>query len=510
VTQRLITIGGIGGSGTRAVIRVLRQAGAYIGANLNRAMDNFDFQRHFMVEWLRPTLDHWVGRGPEPDVAAANRSFGHFMEIHVGRTERDPDVVAWKHPRTIYCLPTLHRIRPDLRFIHLVRDGRDMVLSANQHQRDDLGPILLSPQEQQLSLQVQSQLVWARGNALVADFAEREMGGSYLQIRFEDLCFEPARMIGEILELAGLGEVDEELMSEVSVPRSIGRWRQQELEPPVPEFDEALRRFGYAGAEWRRPDEHDEAGAAAPVAVTTATVDPRPLVVGGYHKYAPGIVARVLRLGHRFMGARHLDRDLVAADFTALIGIAQGVLAARLSGEAVPTSGLERRMGWFLSRHFEGVPPAGRSWGFASPRALDLLPALDALMPEMRFVHVVVDPRTRPDGMSPVPPWATAAARQAHWTGFDGARWLEFWSYLNLETLLYGEEAMGERYLRVRVEDLAADPGAWIDRITRFAGHGPATAEMVSEMWLEPPERRHDPEIAPGSLVAEALDAFGY
>jgi len=139
-----------------------------------------------------------------------------------------------------------------------------------------------------------------------------------------------------------------------------------------------------------------------------------------------------------------------------------------------------------------------------------VLPALDALLPEMRFVHIVVDPRTRPDGLSPVPPWAQAAARQAGWDGFDGGRWIDFWSYVNLEAMLYGEEAMGDRYLLVRVEDLVADPAHWIDRVSQFAGHGPGNAEMVSEMWLEPPERRHDPDILPGSIVAEALEAFGY
>ena len=41
---------------------------------------------------------------------------------------------GWKEPRSIYLLPFFHRHLPGLRFLHVVRDGRDMAFSENQNQ----------------------------------------------------------------------------------------------------------------------------------------------------------------------------------------------------------------------------------------------------------------------------------------------------------------------------------------------------------------------------------------
>ena len=52
---------------------------------------------------------------------------------------------GWKEPRSIYLLPFFHQQLPALRFLHVVRDGRDMALSANQNQLRKHGNGLPSP-----------------------------------------------------------------------------------------------------------------------------------------------------------------------------------------------------------------------------------------------------------------------------------------------------------------------------------------------------------------------------
>ena len=513
MTQRLITIGGVGGSGTRAVIRLLRQVGVYTGVNVNRALDSLDFQYTFMVPWLRSTLRAWLGDALPLPVTKQQADFERFLAEHLSGAE-DAEVVAWKHPRVQYCLPTLRQVRPDLAFVHLIRDGRDMVLSANQHQRDDFAPVFLSEPELDRSLQVQSQLVWARGNDLVADYGERHMGDDYLRVRFEDLCFHPERVIGEILDFAGIGRVTPELVSEIQPPESIGRWRTGDLDVFEDEFAAALERYGYTGDFAAPQPDTERVTVTGPVTMDglrESGLSDDVVVVGGYHKYAPGVVTRILRLGDRFMGARHLDRDLFATDFGDVArDWRRRVLRAWLADEEVPRLGdLEDRWAEAIAHHFDGME-LGRPWGYADQHAVEMLPAIDAVMPGVRFVHLVVDPRTRPNLDGLLPGWARSAAFRAGWDGFRAGRWSELWAEMNRRAADYGEQTMGERYLLVRVEDLVADPETWVDRISRFAGHGPATPEMVSEMWLEAVDANREIEVAPGSELAGGLARFGY
>ncbi|BCW93430.1 MAG: hypothetical protein KatS3mg007_1324 [Thermoanaerobaculum sp.] len=50
---------------------------------------------------------------------------------------------GWKEPRSIYLLPFWNELMPSLRFIHVIRDGRDMAFSANQNQLRKHGKCIL-------------------------------------------------------------------------------------------------------------------------------------------------------------------------------------------------------------------------------------------------------------------------------------------------------------------------------------------------------------------------------
>ena len=80
---------------------------------------------------------------------------------------------GWKEPRSIYLLPFLHRHLPSLRFLHVVRDGRDMALSANQNQLRKHGdaaaiPADLSPPERSIAL-------WSWVNLTAARYGEEHL-----------------------------------------------------------------------------------------------------------------------------------------------------------------------------------------------------------------------------------------------------------------------------------------------------------------------------------------------
>ncbi len=70
---------------------------------------------------------------------------------------------------------------PDLKFIHVVRDGRDMALSSNQNQLRKHGGAILTWNERFFrSKPERSLLLWARVNLHAAEFGESNLRENYL------------------------------------------------------------------------------------------------------------------------------------------------------------------------------------------------------------------------------------------------------------------------------------------------------------------------------------------
>ncbi|HTS73383.1 MAG TPA: glycosyltransferase [Gaiellaceae bacterium] len=226
-------IGATGGSGTRVVARIVQQGGMFVGSDLNRSLDALDFAAFF---------DRWVGRELAPGAAAELRAL-----VARQHEEADGRPWGWKEPRSVYLLPFLAAELPGLRFLHVVRDGRDMAFSENQTQLRKHGDAVLGASDEPDELR--SIALWREVNLQAADFGERELGDRYLRLRFEDLCAEPGARVAEVLAFFGLeGDAERIAADEVRAPESIGRWREADPET-VRALEEragdALRHFGY-------------------------------------------------------------------------------------------------------------------------------------------------------------------------------------------------------------------------------------------------------------------------
>jgi hypothetical protein len=200
---------------------------------LNRSLDALDFAAFF---------DRWVGREPTPAAAAELRAL--IARQHADARGRP---WGWKEPRSVYLLPLLAAELPGLRFLHVVRDGRDMALSENQMQLRKHGDAVLGASDEPQALR--SIALWREVNLQAADFGERELGDRYLRVRFEDLCAEPAATVAEVMRFFGLdGDAGEIAAAEVKAPASLGRWREADpqLRATLSErAADALERFGY-------------------------------------------------------------------------------------------------------------------------------------------------------------------------------------------------------------------------------------------------------------------------
>jgi hypothetical protein len=162
---------------------------------------------------------------------------------------------GWKNPRSMYVLPLIARLFPRVRFIHLIRDGRDMATSENQNQPRKHYQALFG-QDLDESDPAGSIQLWAAANLGCANWAERNLGSRYLRVRFEDLCDEPVQTVASILHFAEFENISDEIIDNIAEksvlrPETLGRWRS--LDPMVADAltrrgGDALTHFGYHGS----------------------------------------------------------------------------------------------------------------------------------------------------------------------------------------------------------------------------------------------------------------------
>jgi hypothetical protein len=247
-----LVIGATGGSGTRVLAKIAQRVGYFFGTNLNQPQDALEFLGYH-DKWINRYIRKDAPLSPE-ETEEMRQDLSATLVRHLGenlhRVTEPGFRWGWKAPRSIYFLPFFHAQFPALKYIHVLRDGRDMAFSKNQNQLRKNGKAILTLKERWLlPLPVRSLLLWDRVNLKAADFGETVLGENYLSIRFEDLCQEPVKTVERILRFLNVDADAEELArSEISPPSSIGRWRSQspEMIARLEKVGErSLRRFGY-------------------------------------------------------------------------------------------------------------------------------------------------------------------------------------------------------------------------------------------------------------------------
>jgi sulfotransferase family protein len=241
-------IGATGGSGTRVVARLVRHGGLFIGTRLNISEDALDFG-DYSDRWVNVFLAGRAAGLPPATRAAMLDDLTATLAKHLASLDPTAPAWGWKEPRSIFLLPFFHSQLPALKFLHVIRDGRDMAYSANQNQLRKHGDLLLDGNLAGASEPVRSIALWSRLNLLTAEYGETVLRTRYLRIRFEDLCREPGPTIARIFAFFGLrGDVEDLARLEVSPPESLGRWRSEApdtLEEVLRAGRLALERFGY-------------------------------------------------------------------------------------------------------------------------------------------------------------------------------------------------------------------------------------------------------------------------
>ena len=171
-----VVIGGIGGSGTRVIAQLLIELGFNMGSDLNESLDDLGFTALFKrldlwpidanISALEDALAVYItSRGcltPASITAEAHRVRAEGLLTHIEQAsqwleagtlrdrlgklahiESGQTRWGWKEPNTLVLLPYLMAALPQLKYIHVLRDGKDMAYSQNKNQLQLWGSSLL-------------------------------------------------------------------------------------------------------------------------------------------------------------------------------------------------------------------------------------------------------------------------------------------------------------------------------------------------------------------------------
>jgi len=281
-----VVIGGMGGSGTRVVAEIVSALGWHLGDDLNEPGDALGFTLLFKHPhwWGERRAARTVGalqllaraqrglrsRAPR-DVVLAVTAAARLMASghnHLGegrgfwplarawRLLRPPTGPTGGHPRWGWKEPNSHLFLepiaaafPELRYIHLLRHGVDMALSANQQQLLRWGPQLgIALPSRPEDLPRASLRYWVEANRRAFGVGAKLGPERFLALRFEDLCYRPREEVPRIAAFLGqeLSELELERLSSIpNPPASIGRHRQCDRRAFRAEDLEALEELGY-------------------------------------------------------------------------------------------------------------------------------------------------------------------------------------------------------------------------------------------------------------------------
>jgi hypothetical protein len=238
-----LLIGATGGSGTRIVTRIAQHAGWFMGDNLNHALDSLD-----TADWVKHWIPPFLRDQHNPrDMASA---LDDALVLHRRGIARVDQPWGFKNPRGILLLPFYVDRFPDMRFIHVVRDGRDMAFSSNITQVLWYGDLILPDHLKNKPIPVRSMAMWELVNSQAHRLGRERLGHRYLLVRFEDLCANRRLEVARIFKFlqADTAHLDAAI-AEIHQPTEAGRWREKQtalVEAVLAETGQALAEFGYA------------------------------------------------------------------------------------------------------------------------------------------------------------------------------------------------------------------------------------------------------------------------
>lgn len=267
-----VAVGALGGSGTRVVAEILMEAGIYMGDNLNNAKDNLTFTCLFK----RP---EWYMNSQKKDRI---RHLQLFQKIMLGEALSVEDRLlyskayftnwnytiknkikapfrkkpagdfrgwGWKEPNTHHFLKDLAELFPNLRYIHVVRNGLDMAFSGNVQQLKNFGVNYDIPFPADKAQIPAAQLdYWIKANDHTIKLGGSILGERFYLLKFEELCVNPLDAIKSLLRFLQITLPEAKIQHLATLPKlpsSSGRYEKADLSIFSDDQLERVKNIGY-------------------------------------------------------------------------------------------------------------------------------------------------------------------------------------------------------------------------------------------------------------------------
>ena len=267
-----VAVGALGGSGTRVVAEILMEAGIYMGDNLNNAKDNLTFTCLFKrPEWYmnsqkKDRIRHLqlfkkIMLGQNLSVGERllyskayfsnwNYTFKNKIKAPFKRKATgDFKGWGWKEPNTHHFLKDLAEVFPNLRYIHVVRNGLDMAFSGNVQQLKNFGlnyDIVFPANKAQMPV---AQLdYWIKANDHSIKVGREILGERFYLLRFEELCVNPLPTIKSLLHFLQVSLPEAKIRHLATLPKlpsSSGRYEKADLSIFSDDQLERVKTLGY-------------------------------------------------------------------------------------------------------------------------------------------------------------------------------------------------------------------------------------------------------------------------
>lgn len=259
----IVVVGGVGGSGTRAVAAALIALGVDMGSDLNESLDDLSFNILFKRRsfWplgahhaeLEQALQYYLsargilrqeqGLGKAQHVELSNPAdWPASLATYFARIAGDHDWQSrewllerlrhllvpqridrrwgWKEPNSHVVLPFLLASMPQLKYVHVIRHGLDMAFSGNQNQLGLWGQAFLGRPVNRESAQ-DSFDYWCAVHQRLLEVAGEFPGRVYL-LNFEAMCAQPDSYLADLVEFFQLDAASATAVNDIA----------QEITPP--------------------------------------------------------------------------------------------------------------------------------------------------------------------------------------------------------------------------------------------------------------------------------------
>lgn len=250
--NNIISIGGIGGSGTRVVADILQKAGFHIGDDLNESNDTLLFTLLFKRENILTLLDDEFDmtfglfeKIMSSDKQVSNDEMNYLKSLSsADRTLHAKEWLSqrvasinnatnhklwgWKEPNTHIVIEKIMNLKENLKFIYVYRNGLDMAYSNNQNQLKLWGGIFFNQNSVEINPK-NSLKYWCLAHERMRKLQKKHPTKIYL-LDFDKLCLEKEESLRDLSSFIAKELPLEEMGDSIDAPSSIGRHKKHSLE----------------------------------------------------------------------------------------------------------------------------------------------------------------------------------------------------------------------------------------------------------------------------------------